>query len=362
MLALTFGPHLPPLVDMQNSESIEEEVMAGSKGNKAKSQKSVQFDQEKTQTSVQTELPGIHEIPPNPKVIVLFHGLMAFTYNQSGFCEIGIHNQSLEHELAILVFEVNDESKPAKLIYEYKVGRPGDLPVDVVRIDVKKPSEKGAKFFKPHAGVFNRQNPSENEGDFRWVLDLEGPEFYNRPLVKKTETLQPRILIKHGVFYTAVKTDSTFKRSAPFDEEDLGNVAYLIGANIYFEADGQAALRIGKENLVFNYVPDGRKYLVLFLNLCHEQVCDYNEESPIKERRNDFYLYYKSFDIPSGHEEYELIWTDKPSVSSSEAEVKTSRFSYLNRLKNVLARLGYTLSTDEAPCGGVAFSRSDGLG
>jgi hypothetical protein len=326
--------------------------MATSKGNKAKTRKSITSDKSETQAAVQPGLPGASQIPPNPQVIVGFHGLMAFTFNHGGFCEVGIHNQSDDHELVIIIFELSDNGMVP--LYQHKVGHPSNLPVDFIRLDVKNPSVRGASFFMTNGA------PHDDDQDFRLVPDLEGPDFYNRPLVKKPQTLRPRILIKHGVLFTGWTTASSFKRSAPFDDKDLGQIARLVAANIYFEADGNAALRIGNEEFIFNPFNDGRQYFVFISNSCHPEVCKYNPDSPIKEQRNDFYLYYKCFEIPAGQEEFELIRTRQ--ALRSKTKRASPRANVFGFLEAALSSLGFNLSTDEAPCGGITFSQGNGIG
>jgi hypothetical protein len=109
-----------------------------------------------------------------------------------------------------------------------------------------------------------------DDQDFRHVVDLEGENFYNRPLKIKDGVLTPSLFIGKGVFYAAALTahgyktmlaDSTVNdqhhHADPTTEANgpghvsgrrIGRVATYVGANIYLDDESQAVvLRVGKK-------------------------------------------------------------------------------------------------------------------
>jgi hypothetical protein len=282
--------------------------------------------------------------PKGETVTVVFHGLLAFCYNRRGEGEVGVYNGSEVHQLSLEVWE-GTEGK-GSLIYSYPVGQASHLAPDLV-LEVNGPSLPGVWYYQP-SEVFERlSSPQPEEKDFRWIVDLENGEFYGRKLEKNPDAFKPKLRLKHGLFYTYRKTNSTFKvrKAQSGSERPLGQIAHLVGANIYLARGGYAALRLGDQELRFNQRP-GKKYEIHFKNDCEGE---YEPRHPTdKRRRNDFHCYFEAVDVPPGEEEYELI-LDRGGRAAGR------RVQDLALVGGVEIR-----STDDAPCASSGYGKSPG--
>ena len=333
------------------------------------------MSQEKTATQSQEENrlnwpPQIERPDPNPSIILIFHGLMGLAYNNLGFCEVGMHSKAPDHSLSVEVYSPLSRTNP---IYKYTFGSPNSSPVDIIRLDVVDPTKPGVTFYMPEGFESDpmRGRTFTDDLDFRHITDFESPDFYDRQLVKKPGIFKPRLHVKNGTFVTLLSSGKEFKRVAPNDLLRLGQIAEFIGTFIYLNPDGFVALRIGSEELRIPAVRDNYS-IIYFNNSCPDAVCNFIPESPKKEKRNDFYLYYETFDIPEDKEEYELfrndiptslVVKDDPSRDSRAGEIATTskpteRSLSLDFLSDFLDRR----SNPEAPCGAAGFGQSGGLG
>jgi hypothetical protein len=109
-----------------------------------------------------------------------------------------------------------------------------------------------------------------DDQDFRHVVDLEGENFYNRPLKIKGGVLTPSLFIGKGIFYAAALTAHGYKTVLADSTVDgqhhpahqtadanspghvsgrrIGRIATYVGANIYLDDESQAAvLRAGEK-------------------------------------------------------------------------------------------------------------------
>ncbi len=311
-------------------------------------------------------------------VFLAFHGLMGLAYNQEHrYCEVGVHCKAPHHEFRIEVFEFKVGDKKGKLVYRRKFGKAEYAPMDYIRIDIKEPSVPGVKFYMPSGYEINEQTEEVTaaDHDFRLVPDLEGPLFYNRRLKKKPGAYKPKLHIRHGTFFTLSSTSKEFRREAPNDPQSLGKVARIIGTFIPLDPKGYVALRIGDEEVrltpepLSGSPPQGKFYVALFDNSCDQADCEYKPKSAKKEKRNDFYLYYKTFEIPSDKEEYELRLGKTPEEAEPESKERevvslppaAAGMAALTFLAGVIPFLE-ELSNDEAPCGGTGYGKSGGVG
>lgn len=312
---------------------------------------------------------GTSTLPSDPTIIMIFHGLMGIAYNKFGFCEVGIHSKSPDHEFRIIVADITSDSPD--LLYSHKFGRAENSPPDIIRFDVSGPTTDGISFYMPPG--FERDSKDGRvaaPGDFRLILDLEGPDFYDRELQKKPGVFNPRIYFKNGTFLAVRATPKNFKRIAPNNSLELGKIVQYVAACIDLNKDGFASLRIGSAEVKLNSA-GGKRYAVVFDNSCPPADCEFKPYSTKKEKRNDFYLYGDSFEIPRDLEEYELVISDytlqtsakcasessgEPFVDEGSKTFEAKYFPWLDIL------LGPDNSNNEAPCGAAGFGRSDGLG
>jgi len=83
---------------------------------------------------------------------------------------------------------------------------------------------------------FDRLDDTGDDEDFRWIADLEGPEFHNHKLkLKHRYKLNPTIFISEGILYSREKTDDRFARFSVRGKSSsvaLGKFAYGLNADI----------------------------------------------------------------------------------------------------------------------------------
>jgi hypothetical protein len=343
--------------------------MAKSKGAKNTTGRGVAVEKRQANTSTNTALSdpstGIPKIWPkanitpgnmrvqavNAPIVLLFHGLLSFINFGPKRCDVGVHNQDPDHDFVVYVLNDSFKVLQAIPVRDLKSTDPFTFTAD--KVDAPVSGADGTVGFFQDQDIFRRDMASDHECDFRWLLDFEGPEFYNSALQLKPETLKPTLRVYNGLFHTAQLTKSTFKRHSPEGELSLGPIAFLIAANIYLAAGGTATLRIGKQ--VINFTKETGKRIIWFSNSCLCDKCEFDPKSPRKEGRNDFHMYYRTFEIPSARREFELI-ADKivpspcptiPNLFSSVEGLKSN-----TQLMSILKRF----STDPAPCGGGGHS------
>jgi hypothetical protein len=289
-----------------------------------------------------------------PSVTILFRGLLTFCFDGKKQCEVGIYNESQDPKPTLgqpHALDIEAWRKPGC------VDDPGPLPPPKTSfaIHVDKPDTSvgvdGVYVFEQNPDQpFDRSSSSNDDKDFRWVLDFEGPDFYPPPLPplkKNTALLKPSLLVDNGLFFTFYKTKSTFKKHPTTSGPDtsLNTIGDIVGANIYLSSGGSVHLTI--DGVVTTLSPSaGTTYEVDVFNLCNASFpgCKFNPSSTKKERRNDFYIYYHTFDVPAGDQEHELI-NINPVAASNIAMCGTPP-DHLS---------------DRAPCGLACFGRSVGL-
>ena len=151
---------------------------------------------------------------------------------------------------------------------------------------------------------FNRLKDTGDAEDFRWVADLEGPEFHDRKLkIKHRSKLKPTIYLSDGVLYTRQKTHETFARVSVDGKASpvaLGKLAYGINADITCLGGGEVILsnRFGSElpepgDRCSVRLPHGKhtRYLITLENHC---------KLPDELEGTDFRLFYEVIKDPDG--------------------------------------------------------------
>jgi hypothetical protein len=288
--------------------------------------------------------------PATVDVAILFHGLFCFAYNRTtGFCEVGVHSRAPNHNFILNVLEV----EPSGII------RPVVLPTvhgPSINLDVIQPRNPGVRFFQPS---------SPDDHDWRHVPDLEGPNFYNLELEKIRGSRNPIITIRHGVFYTAVKTQFEFIREAeddPLDIRELGGIAFYAGAALSHDG-GRVLLNIAGQDIPLE-ATGGKKHIVSLSNMCPRERprCRFNPHSTIKEERNDFHLYFETARVPDHRPEFLL--RIKPGVERKDASVPSatskSAPSSVDFIDFDLLETFAPTSTHDAPCGVIGFGQTGG--
>jgi hypothetical protein len=186
--------------------------------------------------------------------------------------------------------------------------KPHSLRLDEdILIDVVYPDKDGSLQFQRgvstyQGGEFNRLCDKGDAEDFRWVADLEGPEFHNQKLrIKNLSELTPTLFISNGILYTKEKTGETFARVSVNGKPSpvaLGKFAHGINTDITCPKGGEVRLSNRSDNELTgssarNSVSlpqsDFIKYLITI-----ENHCDSFDES----ESTDFRLFYDVLEDP----------------------------------------------------------------
>ena len=175
---------------------------------------------------------------------------------------------------------------------------------------------------------FDRKSDTGDPDDFRWVPDLEGPEFHNVKLsIADRSKLQPTIFLSDGVLYNRQKTEEVFVRTSTREKQTprLGKLGHGMGADITCGAGGVVVLS--------NCSPDGSlepgyslqlpqsdhvKYLITIENLCQAPF-ESDDGSAIESQGTDFRLFYQVLKDPKGRQ-FDLRRTVETGCSKSPTE------------------------------------------
>lgn len=275
-------------------------------------------------------------LPANPLVNIFFTGLCAFCY-RSPNCEVGFHRGDGKHKLKIKMYE-----KP-----NCKDITP-TLPNKIEHITIEIASKPSSVDFY-EKGSFNRL-PSDDQNDFRWLLDLDGPDFYHEKVDKVTGVFKSKLTVRHGRFFTYSTTSSKFDRVNVDDLLDtplhLNQVAAWMGAAIEVQPSEHVVITIDNLTPIELYPGMGKSYEVDFLNECEENgaPCKFKPKDPDEAQRNDFHFMRKMLKLKSKRTKYGLyIATD---IGVEPPRPPCAEHIHLN---------------DEAPCMGTGFGQADGF-
>ena len=209
------------------------------------------------------------------------------------------------------------------------------LDLDIVRPDVL----NGVYYFQPPL-----TNGQMHPNDFRWVVNLEGENWYNQTLNRKN-VHNPILKVTNGLFHTIMKTKSTFRRQKPDGSgfRYLGSIASYVGTNIYLQTGGQVTLSWPGHIITCAQAANVRHELH-FINHCQKSgttiECEFKPYSTDKTERSDFYMHFDGIDLPPSSE-LELIIAqgatgDTPPICGEAA-------------------------SDESPCSAVSYAGTAGF-
>jgi hypothetical protein len=219
-------------------------------------------------------------------------------------CEVGILRCD-RHKPILDIQRIELHPKSRKPLHSSLVPHSLNLDEDIV-IDVE--HGDGAEIAHCKRGVytytrrdFDRLDDSGDAEDFRWIADLEGPEFYDRRLkIKRRSELKPVIFISDGILYTSQKTEEVFARVLANDDGPavpLGKLGYGLSADITYPEGSRVVLRNGSDTgspankTCSTTLPvDGcSRYVITIENYC--EMADQSEGT-------DFRLFYDVLKVP----------------------------------------------------------------
>jgi len=243
------------------------------------------------------------DLNSNESVKLVFYGLSAISRNDDGHCLIGFHSKPTakhQHRLMIKAFrKVNGVC--TQMGTTEMVPQGANLELEIIRPDVL----DGVYFFQPPL-----TNGQMHNNDFRWVVNLEGDNWYNQTLNRKP-VHSPILRVRNGLFHTIMKTKSTFRRQKPDGSgvRYLGSIANYVGANIYLQSGGQVNLN-WPGHIITCAQAANVKYELHFISHCKRSGtmvdCEFKPYHIDKTERSDFYMHFDGIDLPSDSE-YEMI-------------------------------------------------------
>jgi|SRR6185369_12249526 len=268
---------------------------------------------------------------PDPAIFhvkLIFAGMCIFGFDRTE-AHVAFHRgDPRTHKMQIIV-----SRKGPRCTDIYSIG--DDRPVRIPRLAVGingKPSD--VKFFL--GDDFDRRHNTGDELDFRWLPDLEGPEFYNKELRPKNKTkFSTKLKVKHGTFYTYQRTNTTFKAVGGPSPGYLGHIAKVMAANIRLNDGESVYLRIGRRDVLPYPLTNQAQHEMYFLN------------ESVTGPANDFEMSFDELDASTS------LKFSLASVTTGEDMSTTDLCHNLPKVKRL---------TDEAPCMGAGFSSGKGLG
>lgn len=172
-------------------------------------------------------------IPPNPDVRIYLHGQLILEPGpDEGECTVGVNRCSPAHQFSFEVRQRMLDPDAPDIILTRRLGTLAtDIEIDVVDAeDPDEPANEGVTRFVPDV-------PFGQPQDFRWLLDLEGRNFHDSDVVINGADVEPSVIIREGLFYTASRTDDrrlrVTREGGGKDPSNLGVVAAIVGVNIY---------------------------------------------------------------------------------------------------------------------------------
>ena len=275
---------------------------------------------------------GTKPDPANFTVKLIFSGMCIFGYNGKE-ANVAFHRgDKTKHKMAIMAFE---KGTPCTNIYTVADGTQ-QASIGTIEVGIEGKSND-VNFFL--GNDFCRAGDIGDELDFRWLIDLEGPDGFKKELKPKNhDKFSTKLFVRHGTFYTYQRTNATFKAmGGKLDGKYFGHVAKVMAANIGPLNNGESVyLRVDGRPVVPNMTKGttGTQYEIYFLN--DRQTGD----------DTDFDMVFD--ELGSFTDKFTLVRVGPPK------EEKT---------KDLCQNLPLvTRATDEAPCMGAGFGSGNGLG
>ena len=288
-------------------------------------------DGTKTQAARTTNVKTSRLSARGPSLTIIFHGLMTYRRNhEEQTLAVGIL-PAPEHEFTLRVLE---KSPQGISTYSIPTNQLMGSKSDTWLVEI--PAQRiGVSYYQN--GVFDRQKGIGDIRDFRWLIDLEGKEFYGRRLGTDRRQLDVEVKFSSGEFYTKSTTRPLQRRVGAKTFEYFGRVAEEIATDVFLE-NGDFVLRSqasGREILRLQQEPD-TTYEVVFENAPPPT-------QHVAMGANHFQYYYGFFPMPKSQ------WYEFRVVPAALAETDLK-----GRNLN-LVKFAHPPSNNEAPCGGAGY-------
>ena len=215
-----------------------------------------------------------------PTITILFRGLYLFSFEKDRqFCQASILETD-RHALKVSVATIglgSAEAAQSASMLDFEAPR-GNLTFEV--------GNRLPGIGAYQVGAFNR-SLGHDLHDFRWVLDMEGPELHRQKLSVKAGALSRAVTLNHGLFYSHGLRPVRLEKpgAAPVDVD----IAREIGCAVHLGENEEGVLRFGESpefSVKLAKVPHMR-YEITLDNSCADSTPG-----------GDFERYYDVLDVP----------------------------------------------------------------
>ena len=286
---------------------------------------------------------GVHR-SCGPSLTIVFRGLMVFHPDPEGqYFQVGIL-PAPEHEFRMEVLEKSPEGVSS---FSVPLGQFGNAKPDLWSLEFASSTKQGISLYQN--GPFDRKRAVGDERDFRWVVDLEGREFYNHQLATNTNQLDFILQLTSGEFYTKNKTLPWMRKKADRTFQYFGSVADEVATDVSLE-DGDMVLRSGKsgtEIFRLNQKPD-TTYEIVIENA-------FVGEHHMAASVNHFHYYYGLIAEPKA-EWYDFRVVRSPVSSAADSANASFTFASYAATANHIGRS--VPVTPDAACFPAAFGQT----
>ncbi|HSS22241.1 MAG TPA: hypothetical protein VLL54_19375 [Pyrinomonadaceae bacterium] len=293
---------------------------------------------------------SITQTRPSPDAFVtaIFAGLMGFTYDPQspGQGKVGFHGHE-DHNLIVKIYRIEggvctlNPQQPQATNKKITLG-------------VMPTSNQPVNYYEYNPGV-PLDRFAGDAYDFRWLPDLDGPDFYPDNYDAHSDHFKRWLYVKNATFYTRMRTNSKFNLVTQDSDltkpnaliKPFGYVARYMAAAIELPADGEyVALKVDSNPAIELRPAPGVKYQIVFSNECG--ICPPPSQAELEgndERlRSDFHYARKVLKLPGSRVKIALKLDGLPASSSPQD----------------FCRIGIVIrNTDAAPCMGAGYGGGD---
>jgi hypothetical protein len=184
-----------------------------------------------------------------PDVEIFFHGQLLLRSEDEVTCEVAVNPLATNH---ILTVEARTKivGRPDPIIRMRHVGplnfRQGEGMLIEVSPAVGSPAAFNCRTFNP-INYVSGEVPPRND-DFRWILNLEGPQFHRRELNVPIFTSHHIIRLRNGEYFfrTARRADARLshkRRGGEMDEVTFRRIGTIASASVFLAPNQSVVLR-----------------------------------------------------------------------------------------------------------------------
>lgn len=173
---------------------------------------------------------------------IVFRGLLVMHRNEeSNSMEVGMLREKEHHFPRILTYK-NGVLDGIHLLGDSDLDKP-------LRLEIDNPLGSGPTIYTNGSLTFDRLK-HKDERDFRWIMDLEARDFYNKDLTNDmlTGILKPILSVPQGQFYTRLLSRVMKRAPSGGTAQEFGRVAAATGCDILLSG-AQARLMKGDDRV-----------------------------------------------------------------------------------------------------------------